>query len=51
LFRPDSRVAESGERRRIDRLVEFVVEFDDAVWALDYETGDAADTESGRCAG
>lgn len=34
-------VAESGELRRIDRLVEF----DDAVWVLDYKTGDAVDPD------
>ena len=34
-------VAESGELRRIDRLVEF----DDAVWVLDYKTADAVDPE------
>ncbi len=35
-------VAESGDLRRIDRLVEF----DDAVWVLDYKTGDAVDPEN-----
>jgi ATP-dependent helicase/nuclease subunit A len=34
-------VAESGELRRIDRLVEF----DDAVWVLDYKTGDSVDPD------
>ncbi|MGH8676986.1 MAG: UvrD-helicase domain-containing protein, partial [Burkholderiales bacterium] len=41
-LRADNELAyagESGEMRRIDRLVEF----DDSVWILDYKTGDAID--------